>query len=90
MVETKIEVACKVPTNLHRKGWSPKGQYWDRSSTRVRGIVTRHNRRSEIARLMMKTFLAVLIAGFLMTATTTREFPVDPRIISRLYTIMRA
>jgi hypothetical protein len=35
-----------------------------------------------MAKLMMKTFLAVLMAGFLMTASTTSELPATPTVMT--------
>ena len=48
IVDTKIDVACSVPIILHNITYFPKGQYFVNISTKVNGIVTRHNSKSVI------------------------------------------
>lgn len=48
IVETNMLVACKVPISLHKGSFSPRGQYFDKISANVKGIVTKHNNKSEI------------------------------------------
>lgn len=48
MVETNILVACKVLISLQSGSFSPRGQYFDKISANVKGIVTKHNNKSEI------------------------------------------
>ena len=46
--------------------------------TNVRGMVMTHRQRSDMARLAMKTFLAVLISLLLSIVPSTNKFPNTP------------
>lgn len=66
-------VACKGPTILHIKTLFPNGKYFVIISIRVKGITTVHRSRSETAKLTIKRFLGVRIAGLRITATICKR-----------------
>lgn len=47
IVDTKMQSACSMAIVLHRMEQDPKGQYLDRISINVNGMVTRHKSKSE-------------------------------------------
>ena len=60
--EKKTQLAWMVPIILHRMLISgPHGQYLPRTSMQVRGMVKVQSRMSEMARVVMNTFLGVSI-----------------------------
>lgn len=62
----------------------PRDQNLAAISMNEKGIVMRQSVRSEMARLMIKRFLGVLIEGLRITAIQTSPFPIVPIAINRI------
>lgn len=56
MVDTKMLTACSMATNLHITSNMPKGQYFERISNNVIGMVITHNSKSEIIAVRRTTY----------------------------------
>ena len=89
MVDTNMEMACRLPTILHKKGELPSCHVLDNTSIIVSGMVTTQRSRSDTARLIMKTLRTVRMAGCRTTAYTTSRLPAAPMTMSKLYAEIR-
>ena len=87
MVETNTLAPAHIGTNLHMN--RPSRQAGIRTLSRLNGCVKRQNVRSEMARLMMKMFRGVLMAGLRTTTKQTRLLPAAPNAISRANSVIR-
>ena len=82
--EKKTQLAWVVPISLQRYSMcSPRVQYFERRSTRVRGMVKVQRRMSEMARLAMKMFLVVSMTWLVRKASRIAKLPTTPKMMTR-------
>ena len=87
IVDTNTLAPEHIGTNLHMN--HPSRQAGINTFSRLNGCVKRQKVKSEMARLMMKMFRGVLMAGFRATTKHTRLLPAAPNAINSANRVIR-
>jgi len=87
IVDTKTLAPEHIGTNLHMN--RPSRHVGISTFSRLNGCVKRQKVRSEMAKLMMKIFRGVLMAGFRTTTKHTRLLPKAPNAINSANRVIR-